>query len=91
MVALLSVRTGVSLLRRSSEFDFILDEAEFLDATDGHAGHFNGVADLEFLDVVEAGAEMVAGLEDIKPADDLHDDESGEDGEENENAKPGFQ
>jgi hypothetical protein len=49
MVALLSVFTTASAVQLHRDFDLVVGEGDFFDAADFHAGHFDAVADLQFL------------------------------------------
>ena len=70
--------------------DLAVGEFDLLHLADFDAGHFHAVAQLQLLRGFEQGVDLQAALEFFKAAEDVHDEEGGEDDEGHEQAEAGF-
>ena len=91
MMAVLSVFTTASGWSFIVTLTFAVGERDFLDAADFHAGHFDVVADLQFLRGVEQGVEVVAAAQHFHAAEGFHDGPGGEHHQDHKNAELGFE
>ena len=68
-----------------------IDEYDFFDAANFHAGHFNAVAGLQVLHGVKQRADAVAVAEQVGAAKRFDDGPGGKDGQNHKNAEAGFE
>ncbi len=69
----------------------VVDERDFFDAADFHAGHFDAVAGLQVLHGVEQRADAVAVAEPVGAAERFDDGPGGKDRQNHKNAELGFE